>query len=457
MNIVHVHLQGFYHPSGGIRDGIDTGGQTRVVHELARAQAQQGHTVTVVTRLINEAVSGSLESMLQRQTYQQGTDAPYFIRRISFGDSLKFIRKEDMYPLASLIADAIFNTLSQELEKVDILISHYADAGLTAEYLKYLLYQQNGRIIPHIHVPHSMGYAKLKSMPAYSADEGTSAYNFNDRIAAESYIYRHADLLAHSSQTQAELGQRYPYCAATTPVLVVCPGYNKSVFYMSPQSKEQRIQQLKASGFTGLGADDFIICMAARFVPEKGFSRLISALPYILKEKPHTKVLIIGGSYTAAERALLTALQTQSRMNNSAHIISWHKGLPQEKLAAVMRNIDVFVAARRHEPFGMASLEALACGAYCIADKTSGIVEMLPDGMITACNTDNPQALARAIINVPALRSENVFEPALANYTWDVICQKFDAAISTINPRQPYPVSTIDYLVNNSHTIQYGP
>ena len=469
MNITHFHIQGLFNPASGISDGVDTGGQTRFVHEVAYAQAQEGHNVTVVARLMDASVSGSSESELSRQSYGRRGEAPYTIRRVEFGDKNKFVRKEDMYSKVPQISHAVSKSLKEQLAETDLIVSHYADAGLVAEQVKNDIFDKHGRNVPHLHIPHSIGYAKMTGLFESLPNDNQAAqkkldeiysekYNFNQRLGAEQYIYNHVDLLVHTSDSQVGMGHEYPYFATNTPHTVIHPGYNKQVFYPS-NKPEQRVKALDELGFPGIKEEDTVIGIAARFVPEKGYGSLIKAMPFIVAENPNVKFLMIGGDYKDPHDAkLLKELQEESKQvlgsaEKAEELIFWREGMDQQDLAGEFRNIDVFTSLRRNEPFGMAALEATASGASVVVDGTSGIAETLPEDVISRCDASNPRELADMILNANKFDKSRAIEHVNSNYTWGAIGQKIVEEAKNTSVRPARSVPSINRLSSNSDDI----
>lgn len=78
--------------------------------------------------------------------------------------------------------------------------------------------------------------------------------------------------------------------------------------------------------------------------------------------------------------------------------VVWARELPNEELRALYSHSSMVISIPRRQPFGLIPLEALLHGAPPIISRTSGVSEVLADGVDAICvNESNPQELADAI------------------------------------------------------------
>jgi N-acetyl-alpha-D-glucosaminyl L-malate synthase BshA len=79
-------------------------------------------------------------------------------------------------------------------------------------------------------------------------------------------------------------------------------------------------------------------------------------------------------------------------------------------LAAVLADADLFLLPSETESFGLAALEALACGVPVIASDVGGLPEVVSDGEVGfLCPVGDVAAMsarARRLLDDPALRAE---------------------------------------------------
>jgi glycosyltransferase involved in cell wall biosynthesis len=149
------------------------------------------------------------------------------------------------------------------------------------------------------------------------------------------------------------------------------------------------------------------ILSVGRAVAKKGFDDLLAALALLPPELSWRFVHIGGG-------ALRDALRRQAVRLGLAARIEWRGALPQGEVLAAYRDADIFVLASRVAADGDRDglpnvlMEAQSQGLVCLATATSGIGELIADGMTgLLVPPDAPEALAAALarlIREPALR-----------------------------------------------------
>jgi alpha-1,6-mannosyltransferase len=71
----------------------------------------------------------------------------------------------------------------------------------------------------------------------------------------------------------------------------------------------------------------------------------------------------------------------------------------RDDVAALLASADVALAPGPHETFGLAALEALACGTPAVVSRTSALREILSADS-GACADNNPGAIAAAVTGI---------------------------------------------------------
>jgi alpha-1,6-mannosyltransferase len=123
-----------------------------------------------------------------------------------------------------------------------------------------------------------------------------------------------------------------------------------------------------------------LLVYAGRFAPEKNLDVLIGAVE--LLGPPYVLVLIGAGPATPHASARVRVLPYQ----RSEHL-----------LAGVLAAADVFVHAGDQETFGLALLEAMACGTPVVARAAAGLAELLTPDASVAVRKGTATAFAEAI------------------------------------------------------------
>ncbi|UOO82379.1 glycosyltransferase [Uruburuella testudinis] len=145
--------------------------------------------------------------------------------------------------------------------------------------------------------------------------------------------------------------------------------------------------------------DVFTFCSVAHLQPKKGFDILLPAFAEALKARPQMQLKIGGTGPEAAK------LQQLAENLNLGAPVTFLGGLKNDEVLALMYASDAFVLASRVETFGVVFIEALSQGLPVIATRCGG-----PESIVTPDNgilipTENPQALAEALVRLYDTRS----------------------------------------------------
>ncbi|QED22827.1 glycosyltransferase [Candidatus Deianiraea vastatrix] len=104
-----------------------------------------------------------------------------------------------------------------------------------------------------------------------------------------------------------------------------------------------------------------------RFHPIKGLEMFLKAVVILQKKGYNFNVSIAGGSIKDIDFPMPDAINLEK-----IEFLSWINDVQH-----FMDNIDIFCISSLDEPFGLATLKALACGVPVVATPTSGSIEIL--------------------------------------------------------------------------------
>ncbi len=217
--------------------------------------------------------------------------------------------------------------------------------------------------------------------------------------------YPHVDLFIPATQAQ------YDYLRAChIPAAKICLIPNFSAFQAIAQvRRRQRVR---------------IIVSHGRLVHKKGFDLLLAAFSRI---NDHDLQLYLAGD--GSERERLGRLVRRYQLQERVRLIGW-----QENIRDFLMQGDLFVLPSRDEPFGIALLEAMACGIPVVATDCHGPVEIVDESCAWLCAAGSADALTEAIAEALAdpagrqLRAENALQRYKAHYTLDKAVPQFEAA-----------------------------
>jgi glycosyltransferase involved in cell wall biosynthesis len=161
--------------------------------------------------------------------------------------------------------------------------------------------------------------------------------------------FRGADAVIATSRAVAS-------CLRATTVEVIYPGIESPLRPVPLHPKET-----------------LLLGVAARFVPLKGISTLISAVAKLRKDGLNVRLQIAGSGPC---EGLLRQQIRDLEMNEHIEILGW-----SADLSAIREDWDVAVVPSLEEGFGMAALEAMAIGRPVIASRVGGLPELIANGI----------------------------------------------------------------------------
>jgi L-malate glycosyltransferase len=138
-----------------------------------------------------------------------------------------------------------------------------------------------------------------------------------------------------------------------------------------------------------------------------------------------------------------SALRRQATELGIADLVTFHGAVPHARVPEMLRRLDIFAALSRDESFGVAAVEAAACGKPVVVSDAEGLVEVTradETGLIVP--RDDAGAAADALTR---LATDNELRVAfgraarshvLSHYTWDrSLDQMIDAYRAVAGPR----------------------
>lgn len=389
----------------------DTGGQTIYVLQLAKALGKKNIKVDIITRKFNDMPD--TEEIFPNVK----------IIRIPCGPTT-FVQKEKMYEIMPEFVENVMHYIEKNKKEYDVIHSHYWDGGYAGHLLAKML------DIPHVYTPHSLGKLKkiemqeqIEEMPLKQLKP---VYRYHVRIAIEQKIMNSADaIIAICETTRIQILQHY--LVDFEKLVVIYPGTETEIFNPKETKEDAKLN---------LGKN--VILTVSRMVPAKGLDRIIDALATI-KNDIDFHLYVAGEGDTPLEEKSKEELSTELQIKD---LIKKHKMekrittlgyIPHETaLASYYRQSDIFVLAGRYEPFGLTTLESMACGTVPIVSSIAGSREVIIDGLNGfVIDTHDRKLLGQKILQLlkdQKLRkkiSGNAAFTIKEHYSWDKIVGKF--------------------------------
>jgi glycosyltransferase involved in cell wall biosynthesis len=166
-------------------------------------------------------------------------------------------------------------------------------------------------------------------------------------------------------------------------------------------------------GRTDVVVDPSLIVSVGRLERYKGHHRVIAALPWLLERCPETRLEILGsGPYEEELRELAAELGVGNRVSL--------RSIPLERadeMATRLAEAAVVVLLSDFETHPMALLEAAAARRPVVVALTSGLRELVEQGIAVGVEPDAPPpAVGAMILNQ---MTDPMIPPAVSVPTWD--------------------------------------
>ncbi|GLH64253.1 glycosyltransferase [Parageobacillus sp. G301] len=247
--------------------------------------------------------------------------------------------------------------------------------------------------ILHSHYVSSYGFvgAIAGYHPFYVSVWGRDIYQFpkqntlNRKIVE--YTLKKADVICSTSHVMAQETKKY-----TNKAVEVTPfGVDITKFKPLPKAEEKR---------------EVTIGTVKALSDKYGIADLIKAFAKIRNDYPNTNLLIVGDGPQRKEYELL-AEQLGVR-----DVTTFTGRVPNTDVPKYINKMDIFAvpSTEDSESFGVAAVEAMACGVPVVVSNVGGLPEVVKDGITgLVVPKESPEKLAEAfetLLRDPSLRSK---------------------------------------------------
>lgn len=451
----------FFNPQGNfdadnryLTEHPDFGGQLVYVRELALALAELGVSVDVITRRIDDPEWPGFEAPIADFGVQASRVR---IIRLEAGGT-GFIAKEQLWPHLPELTSKVAAFYAHDPSKPDAVTTHYADGG----WMGVLWRQQTS--IPFTFTAHSLGAQKLERLGAHRDNwpQLDQRYHFNTRIAAERAAMQLAGAMITSTQAEQHEQYAHPLYAGAVDAQadarfnVVAPGINTSIFTTDHSGDDEAfLSRLKQSA-----GDDLrpIVLASSRLEPKKNLAGFVDAwlASPTLQQRARLGLFVRGldapfeevDKLGADERSVLAPLLERIQAAGLRDQVVFVNASSQRQLATAYRHFarlrSVFVLPSLYEPFGLAPIEAAACGLAVVATRFGGPSEVFAADTGVLVDPDDPQSLADGMLDALdryADLSAAATEMVNRCYTWQATAKGYLKAIEAMLARGPAPLT----------------
>ena len=348
--------------------GRDAGGMNVYVRELACHLGRLGLPVDVFTRRTDPATpeTSALGPNVNVVAITAGPPEP--------------LDKNALFPyLPDFAAEMALYSLRQGV-RYDAVHAHYWLSGWVAHLLRR--YWDT----PFIQMFHTT--ARMKNAVAGARERETPL-----RLRTERSLVDLADsLIAANPDERADLIWRQGCPAAK--ICTVPPGVDLELF-----SPRDRAACRAALGFA---EEDRVVLFVGRIDPIKGIDVLLEAARILEDENDQATptVLFVGGTLDSDgdPTGPLATVARQAAELGVAHRFRFVGSQPQDRLPIFYNAADVVAVPSRYESFGLAAVEAMACGTPVVASRAGGLTFTVEEGVSGfLVPPRSPEALAASL------------------------------------------------------------
>jgi len=426
----------FFNPQGNFNQGDahltehpDFGGQLVYVKEVSMAMVDAGHRVDIVTRRIVDPEWPEFSAAVD---YYDGYEENLRIVRIPCGGDA-FLAKEALWPHLPEFIDSTLAFYGDDLP--DFMTAHYADGG----YCAVLMQHETG--LRYTFTGHSLGAQKLDKLGANcsNAKEMEDRFRFSRRIDAERMTMQRAyRIITSTHQERMEQYAHVLYRGAAdvnddTRFTVIPPGVNTRVFSTRQESLDDAVKERLNRRLADPDQPFFLV--SSRVDEKKNIGHAVNAwcdTPGLHRrsgfaicirgiDDPWTEI----GSMSGEEQAVLQPILDKIERSGLRDRVEFLNIPSQAELAATYRYFarrgSVFVLPSVYEPFGLAPIEAAACGLACAATQNGGPTEIFEGGAGVLFDPFDTRDIARVLGEALDRQAELAAagrQRVLEKYTW---------------------------------------
>lgn len=260
----------------------------------------------------------------------------------------------------------------------------------------------------HAHYLSSYGFigAMANYHPYYVSVWGRDIFKFplqgslNRNIV--DYTLKKADVICSTSHVMAKETNKY-----TDKKVYITP-FGVDLNKFKPTEKDKKGDRLTIGTVKAL-SDKY------------GIADLIQAFADIYKKVPNAELLIVGDGPQRAE------YEKQTKSLGIDSVTTFTGRVPNDKVPEYINKMDLFAvpSTEDSESFGVAAVEAMACGVPVVVSNVGGLPEVVLEGETGfVVEKENPDQLAQALLtlmndaNLRRKLGQNGIKHVKDNYNW---------------------------------------
>jgi len=303
------------------------GGSGVVATELGKALAGQGHEVHFIT---------------YDQPVRLGSFRPnVYYHEVRISKYPLF----DYPPYELVLASKMVEVARQQ--KLDLLHVHYAIPHASSAYTAKQILASSGHHLPVITTLHGTDITLLGKDPSFEPVI-SFAINESDAVTAVSHSLQQDTFDLFGLDCDIEVIPNF-----------ICPHHVERL-----EGTHNRAEFANP--------DEALVCHVSNFRPVKRVTDVVRTFAKLLEERPARLMMVGDGPDRPAAERLARELGVADRIAFLGKLKN-----PLEALSIA----DLFVLPSESESFGLAALEAMACGVPVVASNAGGLAEVVEHGV----------------------------------------------------------------------------
>ncbi|MFB2896157.1 glycosyltransferase family 4 protein [Aerosakkonemataceae cyanobacterium BLCC-F50] len=371
----------------------EAGGQNVYVRQVGQALAQKGWLVDMFTRKANPQQDKIVQHSLNCRTI-----------RLNAGPE-EFVPRDDIFVYLPEFVENFLQFQQDNQITYPIVHTNYWLSAWVGMQLKKKL------DVKQVHTYHSLGAVKYKSVTTIPMIATT-------RLSTEKAVLETAQRIVATSPQEKEHMRNL--VSQKGKIDIIPCGTDISHF--------GSISRIAAREQLGIDPETRVILYVGRFDRRKGIETLVRAVGQCQARKNQQLKLIIGGGFIPGhsdgkEYDRIASIVDELGLND---ITIFPGRLSREVLPNYYTAADVTVVPSHYEPFGLVTIESMACGTPVIGSDVGGLqFTIVPEETGLLCPPKDNAAFAAAIDRIlgnPEWRNKlgvNARERVEEMFSWD--------------------------------------
>jgi len=393
----------------------EAGGQNIYIYSLVRELDKRGWSIDVFTR----------HDQLHKKTIAFIGKKSRVIRLK--GGPIKYIPKAELFDHFPELYKGFLNFVGNE-NPYCIFHGHHWDGGWIA------LKASEQFKKPFVENFHSLGKIRFQTKKQYLLN-GNEAEFFEKRLALEEEIVKKSDIIISLAESEKNDLKNY-YQAQEEKIKVVPGGINLKYF--------RQIDRVKARKEINIEEDAFVLLFVGRLEWRKGIGTLINAASLLRKEIDNLKVIVVGGKIYGKQKNSkdfkeYQRLAERAKEKKVEDIINFTGRVNNGRLSFFYSAADILVIPSYYEPFGLVSLEGMACKTPIVASRVGGLATIIQEGVNGLLfEPRNPLDLKKNVLKIFKSKGlaeklrENAYNKIKQNFSWKEISSKIEKIYNSL-------------------------